>query len=239
MIPLLEEAHGERTPAGKRKAPKPVVEEGVERPEVEAEPKRPLRPPTYAVGIEGEERPIRPGQLPRPPGRGRIPAIPGAKVSDVTPTPGQPPGEPGIVPGREPGEGELEGGRPDVPPRRAITPSPVDRRPRVSDKEVAVDISPDLEYEVNKPTEKSGELTDSLFENYVPTIKAKGAQKHPAPLAESAAMAAVDIPPITYKPKIPQNLIDSGKLSDIQLELIALAGQAHEQIMPDGQRAGI
>ena len=44
---------------------------------------------------------------------------------------------------------------------------------------------------------------------------------------------------ISYKPKIPQSLIESGKLSDIQLEFIAGAGQAHEQIMPDGQRAGI
>jgi hypothetical protein len=53
-------------------------------------------------------------------------------------------------------------------------------------------------------------------------------------------MAAVDVPGISYKPKIPQELISSGKISDIQLEFIAHAGEVYSQMMPDGvYRAGI
>ena len=98
----------------------------------------------------------------------------------------------------------------------------------------------DVEYKENKPTGAAEELTDSLFENYVPSIKIEGSQEHSTPVAESAAMAAVDVPGISYKPKIPQELISSGKISDIQLEFIAHAGEVHSQMLPDGvYRAGV
>ena len=94
---------------------------------------------------------------------------------------------------------------------------------------------------VEKPTEtvRSGELTDSVYSVYVPQkLKIKGAQEHPAPLAQSAAMASVEPPDVSYSPAIPQEIITSGKLSIAQLEPIIYAGQAHERILPSGERQG-
>jgi hypothetical protein len=45
-------------------------------------------------------------------------------------------------------------------------------------------------------------------------------------------MAAVKAPPVSYRPDLPRRVIDSGALSDIQLEAIAAAGAAHEQFLP-------
>lgn len=237
-ISLLEGIRNERIVAGERKAPEPVIEKGVERPEVKAEPERPVPGAVDVVGAKKEEEPVQPGQLPGPLGDVGIPGETGAegRATDALE---------GGRPGRRPVPGERrpekpEPGRPGVPPDRTSTPTPGEGgRLRVSGEEVTGRVSTDVEYKENKPTGKSGELTDSLFEDYVPSVKAKGSQKHPAPIAESAAMAAVEAPAITHKPKIPREIIESGKLSDVQLEFVARAGEVHEQIMPDGRRAGI
>ena len=84
-----------------------------------------------------------------------------------------------------------------------------------------------------------GELTDAVFSEYAPQkLKIKGAKQHPGKLAQSAAMAAVEPPTPTYSPKLPERLISEGKLSIAQLESIVYAGQAHEQVLPDGTRRG-
>lgn len=83
------------------------------------------------------------------------------------------------------------------------------------------------------------ENPDSVYASYTPRkVHIKGAKKHPAKLVESAAMSAVDPPDVTYTPNLPQKLIASGALSDAQLENIIYAGQAHEQMLPNGQRKG-
>ena len=80
---------------------------------------------------------------------------------------------------------------------------------------------------------------DSVYSSYKPQrLKIKDAKGHPAELAQSAAMAAVDPPPVTYSPNLPQEVITSGKLSLAQLEAVVYAGQAHEQILPNGVRRG-
>ena len=89
-------------------------------------------------------------------------------------------------------------------------------------------------------------MTESVYEPYEPSVKIKGAKKHPASIVESAAMSAVDLPPITYQPKLPQKLIegytaeDGTKvgISDLQLEAVAVAGNAHSQMLPNGERRG-
>ena len=84
-----------------------------------------------------------------------------------------------------------------------------------------------------------GELTDSIFENYSPQrLKIPGAKKHPGKLVQSAAMAAVEPPAPTYTPNLPKEVIEGGLLSDAQLEAIVYAGQAHAQMLPNGQRRG-
>ena len=94
----------------------------------------------------------------------------------------------------------------------------------------------DIEIEkAKKPVE---ELKESLYQRYVPIVKIKGAKKHPTLLDESAALGDTDPPPPTYKPTLPQSMIDEGKASDAQLEAVVYAGQAHEQMLPSGQRRG-
>lgn len=51
-------------------------------------------------------------------------------------------------------------------------------------------------------------------------------------------MAAVSAPTITYTPHIDQNIIDKGLISDVQLENISYAGQAHEEVLESGERRG-
>jgi predicted RNA methylase len=90
------------------------------------------------------------------------------------------------------------------------------------------------------------ELSESTYEAYRPSIQIPGAVKHPAPLVESAAMAAVNFPQVNYQVHIPEKTIkgytnENGVqvgVSDIQLESIAAAGYAHSQMLPDGSRRG-
>ena len=42
----------------------------------------------------------------------------------------------------------------------------------------------------------------------------------------------------TYTPNLPAEVIKDGLLSDAQLEAVVYAGQAHEQLLPNGQRRG-
>lgn len=90
------------------------------------------------------------------------------------------------------------------------------------------------------------ELGESTFEVYTPSVVVEGAKPHPAPIVESAAMAAVDAPRVDYEVDLMPGVLegyvnDDGAyvgISDIQLEAIAMAGAAHEQKLPSGQRRG-
>ena len=87
----------------------------------------------------------------------------------------------------------------------------------------------------NQPTE----FTESVFANYTPQrLKIQGAQPHPGTLVQSAAMAAVEPPTPTYQPTLPSKVINEGLLSLAQLEAVVYAGQAHEQVQPNGARKG-
>jgi len=66
-----------------------------------------------------------------------------------------------------------------------------------------------------------------------------GGAPHPGVIVEPPGLANVEPPPITYHPHLPTELCNSGKLSAMQIERIIYAGQAHEQRLADGSRAGI
>lgn len=66
-----------------------------------------------------------------------------------------------------------------------------------------------------------------------------GGAPHPGVIVEPAGLANVEPPPINYHPYLPTELATTGKLSAMQIERIIYAGQAHEQRLPDGSRAGI
>jgi P-loop containing NTP hydrolase pore-1 len=73
-------------------------------------------------------------------------------------------------------------------------------------------------------------------QEYRPAKLSFGCQ-HPDPVVETASLAAVEPPDITYELGI-RELADAGVLSALQLESITYACQRHEQHLPDGSRAG-
>lgn len=81
---------------------------------------------------------------------------------------------------------------------------------------------------------------DSAYVTYRPTLK--GAT-HPGSIVETKAMATVPMPPLTYKPDLPESVIGKGpdykdaKLSAVQLEAVAIAGMQNEIVLPSGARA--
>lgn len=75
------------------------------------------------------------------------------------------------------------------------------------------------------------------YADYWPA-KLKLGKKHPDPVVETASLSSVEPADITYRMAIPSETIDGGLLSALQLESITYASQAHEQLLPDGSRAG-
>ena len=93
--------------------------------------------------------------------------------------------------------------------------------------------------DTDKPLQEKREVGNGTFSEYKPTwVSIPGAKPHPTPLVESTAMASVLPPKPTYKPILPESAIKKGQPSDAQIEQIIYAGQAHEKLLPSGERKG-
>lgn len=73
------------------------------------------------------------------------------------------------------------------------------------------------------------------FAEYWPS-KLKFGMAHPDPVVETATLSSVELPDITYQLSLPAKTTAS--LSALQLEAVVYACQAHDQILPSGERAG-
>lgn len=70
---------------------------------------------------------------------------------------------------------------------------------------------------------------------YEVQIKVSGTKPHPTKLCESLAMSAIPLPKTDYTPKISQATIESGILSEAQMEDIVCAGHAHNNWILDNE----
>lgn len=87
--------------------------------------------------------------------------------------------------------------------------------------------------------DQAREIADGTFSEYRPSkVRIPGMKPHPTALVESSAMASVQPPNPTYSPKIPKKIIEDGVLSEAQIEQVIYAGQAHEQMLGNGERKG-
>lgn len=104
----------------------------------------------------------------------------------------------------------------------------------VQDKALTGD-EENIPLDLQKSMEHESDIEDSsAYIQYKPSIQGP---KHPGSIVETKTMGTVPLPAITYSPDLPKSVMDKGTISAVQLEAIALAGQANSTILPDGSRA--
>ncbi|XP_008323825.1 protein strawberry notch homolog 1 [Cynoglossus semilaevis] len=74
------------------------------------------------------------------------------------------------------------------------------------------------------------------YAEYMP-MKLRIGLRHPDSVVETSSLSSVSPPDVWYRLSIPEETIDRGSLSALQLEAITYAAQQHETFLPSGDRA--
>lgn len=212
----------------------PVVEPG----QGASGPAGAVRPPTGDVGTgSGQDRPPAPDK-PKPAGTGGdqtggVRSGEGARPTGGVSGDAAPVQQPKPDPQGGTGQPSIQPPTGEVSPGSGPGGDTSHTRPDGSDLAVTPPAPELLETSIVVPEpQTAGELTESVYEDYRPQrISVEGAQPHPGPLVQSAAMASVLPPAVTYKTALPKKLITEGAVSAAQLEAIVYAGNAHSQTL--------
>uniref|UniRef100_A0A3Q3FJI9 Protein strawberry notch homolog 1 n=1 Tax=Kryptolebias marmoratus TaxID=37003 RepID=A0A3Q3FJI9_KRYMA len=102
---------------------------------------------------------------------------------------------------------------------------------------VCIQKPPGLKEEDEPEEEEEDELGHAeTYAEYMP-MKLKIGLRHPDPVVETSSLSSVSPPDVWYRLSIPEEVIDRGCLSALQLEAITYAAQQHETFLPSGDRA--
>ncbi|XP_020563107.1 protein strawberry notch homolog 1 isoform X3 [Oryzias latipes] len=97
--------------------------------------------------------------------------------------------------------------------------------------------APGMREEEEPEEEEEDELGHAeTYAEYMP-MKLKIGLRHPDPVVETSSLSSVNPPDVWYRLSIPEEVIDRGWLSALQLEAITYAAQQHETFLPSGDRA--
>ncbi|XP_041666494.1 protein strawberry notch homolog 1 isoform X3 [Cheilinus undulatus] len=96
---------------------------------------------------------------------------------------------------------------------------------------------PGIKEEEEPEEEEEEELGHAeTYAEYMP-MKLKVGLRHPDPVVETSSLSSVSPPDVWYRLSIPEEAIDRGCLSALQLEAITYSAQQHETFLPSGDRA--
>lgn len=96
---------------------------------------------------------------------------------------------------------------------------------------------PGMKEEDEPEEEEEEELGHAeTYAEYMP-MKLRIGLRHPDPVVETSSLSSVNPPDVWYRLSIPEETIDRGWLSALQLEAITYAAQQHETFLPNGDRA--
>ncbi|KAK3286832.1 hypothetical protein CYMTET_5621 [Cymbomonas tetramitiformis] len=87
----------------------------------------------------------------------------------------------------------------------------------------------------------SEEVSKHVFSSYVCQGLASGLGiDHPGEISEASSLSAISLPPSSYPlwDALPEDIVNSGKLSRLQLEGVLFACSKHQEVLHDSQRAG-
>ncbi|KAK9968737.1 hypothetical protein ABG768_003045 [Culter alburnus] len=96
---------------------------------------------------------------------------------------------------------------------------------------------PGMKEEDEPEEEEEEELGHAeTYAEYMP-MKLRIGLRHPDPVVETSSLSSVNPPDVWYRLSIPEETIDRGWLSALQLEAVTYASQQHETFLPNGDRA--
>ena len=107
---------------------------------------------------------------------------------------------------------------------------------RTQDLKKKQELAKEKNWNVQLGDEEYLEISEK-YVDYIP-LKIQLTQKHRGSVVESLSLSSIDPPDVCYKLSLPVHIINSRNLSSLQLEAVVYSCQQHEQILPNGSRAG-